>query len=230
MYGQLKIQKFNFKEFDSISEAEKVALNYLNIYRYNISQVISSFKNLALMVDCSEDSRVENLARLIKIKLNKGLQKPLKILINNPTNRDMIEFKQKLVMMFGIVVVNLENLLTANVNNKTVSGKEIVDALNKNLSIPENVILDVIEERIEKVDCRINGFAIDMGVHNPMILASGREMSFNIVLTVNESGNEMENERIKTKIKSERFLEFKMSETPEDCLHKVFFEISHYYD
>lgn len=209
-----------------------MAASYLEIYNQNIEQVISTFKNLALVVDGSADKTVEVLAKLIKIKLNNGCHKPLKLLMHSSPETDLTEIKQKLKMMFGVVVVDLEDLILSHIERKTSSGKIIVEATTREHNIPESILLDIIHERIEKVDCRINGFVLDMGKEGlkPLEYAADRKWCFHLFVGMGKQIPEKEMEYLKDKLKVQKGFNFQLDEKPEDCVHKLFFEISHFYD
>ena len=222
----------NTAEFDSPFEADRVAQNYLEVYKYNVAQVISSFKDLSLVVDASSGHTVEILARLIKIRLNKGSQKPLRMLLHSPSNPTLPEFKERLRTMFGVIIIDLDSLLLAHINNKTLSGKLIVEAKSSGMPVPESVLIDIIQERIEKVDCRINGFVLDLCSFDLMLLARSaqKELSFHMFLEIADEASKEVREELKRNLRFDKVFEFTLSETPEECLHRIFFDISHFYD
>lgn len=228
----LKSAKFSGQQFDTPYECQRVAQNYAKIYNYNVAQVIQAFKNLSLIVDGSAANSVEIMAKLIKIKLNLGCQKPLRMVVSAEPSHGLTEFKQKMCAMFGIVLIDLPNLIVSHLKNKTLSGQIIAQAKAANEQIPESTITDIIHDRIEKIDCRLNGFLLDVGSYGLSCLKNAAEqnMTFNVLIDFSNAPNRTLSEEFKSRLKIDKCLQFKPEETADDCSHKVFFEVSHFYD
>ena len=187
---------------------------------------------MALVVDGSSPNVIELMAKLIKIKLNNGCRKPLRILINSRENANVSALKQKMIMMFGVIGIDMDNLVMSHINGKTIKGLAIVEVKSLNLPIPDNLLMDIIQERIEKVDCRINGFVLDMKNYDIGILEKSGEtpMSFHLCLNLDGGRNPQKTEELKRTMRFEKSFDFAGSDSPDDSLHKVFYEISHFYE
>ena len=134
--------------------------------------------------------------------------------------------------MFGVIIIDLDSLLLSHISNKTLSGKIIVEAQLSGMPVPESVLLDVIQDRIEKVDSRINGFVLDLGSYDLLLLtrSSPKELTFHMFLQITDEESRVAQEELKKNLRFDKVFQFSLSESSEDCLHKVFFEISHFYD
>lgn len=228
----MKREKFGNSDFENLEEANSAVSNYYELYKYNVTQVIESFKNLSIIVDGSAGNPVEKLAKLIKIKLNNGCKKPLKILFNSANSSNAIQMKQKLVMIFGIVSIDLHKLVFSHISNKTPKGQMIVEAKTSNMDIPKEVLVDIILERIEKIDCRVNGFVLDLNDYDFGVLdqCSDKNLSFHLLLNLKNERKVDKIDSLKKQIKFEKVFEFEADECAEDFAHKIYFEVSHFYD
>lgn len=197
-----------------------------------MNQVIQAFKNLSLIVDGSAANSVEVMAKLIKVKLNLGCQRPLKMVVSAEETSNMTELKQKIASMFGVVLIDLSNLIASHLKNKTLNGQTIAQAKVANTQIPESIIADIIHDRIEKIDCRLNGFLLDVGSYGLGCLkgAAEQNMTFNMLIDFSKAPNRMITEEFKKELKLDKCLQLKPEDSAEDCSHKVFFEVSHFYD
>ena len=135
-------------------------------------------------------------------------------------------------MIFGVVSIDLNKLIFSHINDKTLKGQVIVEAKAANLDIPKETIVDIILERIEKIDCRVNGFVLDLNNFDIGVLdhCDNKNLSFHMFLNLKNERNTDKIESLKKKIKFEKIFDFEIDENAEDCVHKVYYEISHFYD
>ena len=215
-------------------EAEKAADNYLSMYNFNINQTKQAFKSLALEIDATFDNKIDILAKMIKIKLNNGSQRPLKILLTGKKSPSSIEFRDRLSSTFGLNVIDIDNLLLAHVSNKTYFGNLIVQLKQTDQEIPTNLLVDIILERVEKVDCQVKGFILDMCDRKLQLAKNFEPMQlfFHMAIvidtpTAQEDAWDLNNQM---DLKFQKSFALDTQRSINDHINRIFFEITHFYD
>ncbi|MCE5299732.1 MAG: adenylate kinase [Spirochaetia bacterium] len=69
-------------------------------------------------------------------------------------------YSAKLVNTFRIPQISTGDILRANVKEGTELGKKAKDYMDKGLLVPDELIVDLVEDRIKADDCK-NGFLLD---------------------------------------------------------------------
>lgn len=215
-------------------EVDKAADNYLNLYNFNIKQAKQAFKNLALEIDATVENKIDVLAKMIKIKLNNGSQRPLKILMTGKKSQSSIEFRDRLASTFGLNVIDIDNLLLAHVQNKTYFGNLIVQLKQTDQEIPSNLLVDIIMERVEKVDCQIKGFILDICDRKIQLTKSFEPMQlfFHLAIVVDSPTAQDDALQLKEQmnLKFQKSFALDTQRNVSDHINRIFFEITHFYD
>jgi adenylate kinase len=69
-------------------------------------------------------------------------------------------YSQKLINIYKIPQISTGDILRAAVKAGTEVGKQAKDYMDKGLLVPDEVIVDIVDERIKDADCK-NGFLLD---------------------------------------------------------------------
>jgi hypothetical protein len=216
------------------SDAEKVAQNYMSLYNYNVTQAKQAFKNLSLEIDATVDNKIDVLAKMIKIKLNNGSQRPLKILLTGKKSTNSIEFRDKMAGTFGLNVIDIDSLLLTHIKNKTYFGNLIVEYKQNDKELPSNLLIDIIMERVEKVDCQIKGFVLDICDRKIQLAKhfDPMQLFFHLAI-VADSPNGIEDAmdlKEQMNLKFQKSIAIETQRNINDHINRVFFEITHFYD
>ena len=67
---------------------------------------------------------------------------------------------KKLQKEFSIPVISTGVILREAIDKKTKLGKEVINIINRGGLVPDNIILEIIKERIKQEDCK-NGYIFD---------------------------------------------------------------------
>jgi len=67
---------------------------------------------------------------------------------------------KKLQKEFNIPVISTGVILREAIDKKTKLGKEVINIINRGGLVPDNIILEIIKERIKQEDCK-NGYIFD---------------------------------------------------------------------
>ncbi len=197
-----------------------------------MSQAKAAFKGLALEIDASVDNKIDVLAKMIKIKLNNGCQRPLKILMTGRKSQAEVDFRDSLASTFGLNVIDLENLMMTHVKNKTYFGNLIVELKQSSSEIPSNILVDIIMDRVEKVDCQVKGFLLDICDRKIQLARSIESMQlyFHLAVKVDETPSDEEDIGSAITLKYEKVISVDTGRSFGDYINKIFFEITHFYD
>jgi adenylate kinase len=60
-----------------------------------------------------------------------------------------------------LVGISVQDLFKAEIASKTDEGIIIADCIKKGQLVDDDIVVELIEQRIQKSDCRINGWILD---------------------------------------------------------------------
>ena len=100
----------------------------------------------------------------------------------------------------GIPAISTGNILREAIQNKTPIGLEVKRFMDNGQLVPDDVIVDIVEERVARDDCR-NGFILD-GV--PRTIAQAEELERSGVAIDNVVSIEIEDSVIESRMSGRR--------------------------
>ena len=62
---------------------------------------------------------------------------------------------------FGLVHVSARGLIKEEVQKKPELAKVITAAVNSGKLVPESIVIPLVEERLKRSDCRVNGWVLE---------------------------------------------------------------------
>ena len=130
------------------------------------------FKNFLFTIDASYQNKLaieQNLIRMIKLKFsNKSPRKPPQIIVLGPPGSGRSTQASLLAQQFGLVKISVFDLLK---NQKKVCpelGKDIQKYIDAGVLVPDSIINNIVEERLNKSDCRVNGWVLEGYPHTEL--------------------------------------------------------------
>ena len=173
------------------------------------------------------------MAKIIKVRLNRGNQRPLKIIMRGKKSPASIEFRDRLAVNFGLQVIDLDNLLAAQIRNKTYFGNIIIELAQANRTIPTSLLIDVILERLERTDCQIGGFVLDISDSSFELLEKldNMQILFHMAIVVDGATSEetLADDALNRLVFRKEF-RVDTGRNLNDTINNIFFEITHFYD
>jgi adenylate kinase len=87
-------------------------------------------------------------------------QSIMRLILLGPPGGGKGTVAKKLQKEFNIPVISTGLILREAIDKKTKLGKEVINIINRGGLVPDNIILEIIKERIKQEDCK-NGYIFD---------------------------------------------------------------------
>jgi len=87
-------------------------------------------------------------------------QSIMRLILLGPPGGGKGTVAKKLQKEFNIPVISTGVILREAIDKKTKLGKEVINIINRGGLVPDNIILEIIKERIKQEDCK-NGYIFD---------------------------------------------------------------------
>ena len=102
----------------------------------------------------------EEIGRVIRVKPTEHVPKRApRILLTGPPGSGRSTQAEMLAEKYNLVHVT--TMVKNEIGKKTKQGKQLWKAMKEGAPLPDQYIASIIEERINKLDCKINGFVME---------------------------------------------------------------------
>ena len=103
-----------------------------------------------------------DLKRMLSIRFrNNAPRRPPKILLIGPPGSGRSTQAQRIADAFGLVCISPHKILAAEAERNPPIKMKIRSAQDSGENIPDEIILRLVDERIRRSDCQVNGWIID---------------------------------------------------------------------
>ena len=130
----------------------------------NMRAVRNSFKQFIFEYDADRPHPdiSADLFKMLKLRFQNGApRRPPKIILLGPPGSGRSMQSGILAETFGIVHVSPEELLKAEAEKNPGVKLKIRGSLESGDSIPDEIMLRLIDSRLRQSDCRVNGWVLD---------------------------------------------------------------------
>ena len=104
---------------------------------------------------------VDELAHLLKFKAKtNAARRPPRIIFAAPPSCGKMTIVKKVAQRLNIIPISILELLQNEIAKKNDNAKIILDAINNNESVPDKFVLKLLEDRLFRSDCMINGWIV----------------------------------------------------------------------
>ncbi|CAI2368895.1 unnamed protein product [Moneuplotes crassus] len=145
-------------------ELERVANNAIDEYYYHIKAVKELFKEAQLIQEYNanqnKDDLCNEISEMIQIRIDNPYRLP-RIIVLGPPGCGKTYQSQIISKRFGLQLINLKELLDAEIKNNKEHGEEIHDCIVKGENVRDDLIIPVVKRRLAKTDCKLNGYILD---------------------------------------------------------------------
>lgn len=149
----------------------------------------------------------------------------------------MVAFRDQLASVLGLVLIDVESLLVMCMENRSYIGLQIAELKLQGQQVPSSLISDAIKERLERIDCKVNGCVVDMKdlPLDPITDSNFSEPFFHIGVTFNKGATDSTEGELDSRFNPiplifQKIVNLKESESTDNCVVTVFHEISHFYE
>ena len=116
-------------------------------------------------MDCHDKAQnhcANDLARLLRVTHREGApRRPPRIMLIGPPGSGRSTQAQQVADAFGLVLISPQKILRAEAENNPPIKIKLQEAAENGTPIPDEIILRLLEVRLRKSDCRINGWVLD---------------------------------------------------------------------
>lgn len=137
------------------------SLEYLSQYKMNIRDLKLHYKNNLIEVDGSSPTILNDLASLIRFKIEAKSDRKYKVLLFGPPGAGKKTLARQLNFKFGFVTVSVNKLLLDQINRKTDVGKEIYECYKNGQLVGDEIVYGLLKNRLERADCRLHGYVLE---------------------------------------------------------------------
>ena len=106
---------------------------------------------------------LEEIVRILKLTRSKGPRRPPRILLMGPPGCSKTEHAQHLSYKYKVQYVKVSHLIKDFIRNDKNKERavEMRSLLESCKPFPNKFIIDLVKTRLEKPDCRTNGWILD---------------------------------------------------------------------
>ncbi len=154
----------------------------LSTYYTNEKEVTQSFKGLIKTVDGNSDAKsvgnsvIQALNNVRKKKSLRGAERvvwrsetsivqlpslPLKLIILGPPAGGKGTCCEVIKNQYNVVHLSTGDILRENIDNRTLLGSQVKPYVDKGLLVPDDLIMDMVTERLSQKDCKERGWLLD---------------------------------------------------------------------
>ncbi len=129
----------------------------------NIAGVREAYEGFLYQVRVNPETvsdTVASLKRMVQVKLNSP-KRPPRLIILGPPGSGRATQARALAKRYGLVHVSTMQLLRDEISQKTERGSTISQCIADGELVPDDVIMGIIERRLNQTDCKVNGWVMD---------------------------------------------------------------------
>ncbi|CAI2369171.1 unnamed protein product [Moneuplotes crassus] len=133
-----------------------ISQDALEEYQTHIEGVKEIYKGIICCVDGNQkqDIVLQEIARTLKLKIVNTPKRAPKIILFGVPGSGVSTQAEKISKKFNVIHIQVNSLLKSKVENYWETTK-------KGDPIPDKVVLEIVRERLEMTDAKINGFVLD---------------------------------------------------------------------
>ena len=145
---------------------------------------------------------LEEIVRILKLTRSKGPRRPPRVLLLGPPGCGKTEHAKKLAAKYKVQYVKVSEMVKDHIRNQKDKAK--ADDLKQRLEnakpcklhllviahkVPNELVIDLVRERLERPDCKINGWILDGCPSTPEQIALLNENGIvpSLVVTLDQS-------------------------------------------
>ena len=130
------------------------------------------------LASCDDENRVvEEINRILKFKNTSAPRRPQRIILMGQPGTKKEQIALRIAEKYQLVYVQLQQLFkeVARRNSDSEYARQLKSYLAEDRLIPDDIVIDVVSERLSKSDCRLNGWILDVCPFNMQQIRQLRE-------------------------------------------------------
>lgn len=122
-------------------------------------------RGLITELDGTKDNRqiLEEIARVLKLKRTKAPRRPQRVILMGPPGSETEEQAIKIAEKYKLVYVQVTQMLKDAIRREgnTSLALDLATRLENNEPLPDDIIIDLVRDRLDRPDCRTNGWILE---------------------------------------------------------------------
>jgi len=111
----------------------------------------------------SQQQILEEIARVLKLKKTKAPRRPQRVILMGPPGSETEQQAIKIAQKYKLVYVQVTQMLRDAIRREgeTQLAQDLAARLQNNEPLPDDIIIDLVRDRLERPDCRTNGWILE---------------------------------------------------------------------
>ena len=111
----------------------------------------------------SEMRVVEEINRILKLKNTNAPRRPQRIILMGSPGSKKEEYALRIAEKYQVVYVQVQQLIkeVTRRNDDNDYARQLKSYIAQDRVVPDDVVIDLVNERLSKPDCRLNGWILD---------------------------------------------------------------------
>ena len=109
-----------------------------------------------------KDNVLTEVSNMLKVKIKSNApRRPPRVLLLGPPGSGRTEQARKIAAKFGLMYVSTSHLLKNEAAQKTRGGQVAFDMMEQGELVPDDIVMSLVDKRLDQSDCRVNGWVLD---------------------------------------------------------------------
>ncbi|KAI3384205.1 hypothetical protein SNEBB_005658 [Seison nebaliae] len=141
---------------------DNTLLDRFTLYHCNITGIIEAFRSAIRCIDVNRPiiDVFKQSVRFVKTEPRSNAPRTVRIIIVGPPGAGKRTLASHISEHYGLVPVNLEYLIEQAIASKTSLGLACEPFINDDIQIPDHIVLQIIKNRLNELDCRSKGWVL----------------------------------------------------------------------
>lgn len=111
----------------------------------------------------SEMRVVEEINRILKLKNTNAPRRPQRIILMGSPGSKKEQYALRIAEKYQVVYVQVQQLIkeVTRRNDDNDYARQLKSYIAQDRIVPDDVVIDLVNERLSKPDCRLNGWILD---------------------------------------------------------------------
>ena len=136
----------------------------LQEYELGLQGVINEYSFQCHHVNAEDDQAIvaESVFKVFLVKGRSAVpRKPPRILIIGGPLSGKSTQTQKVAEKYGLTLVKVKDVIDQAIAENSDIGRIVASYVNTKQVIPDKILIELMRERLEKIDCKLNGWVLD---------------------------------------------------------------------
>ena len=131
----------------------------------HMNAVTLTFNQFIFQYQCADKLQndiVNDLTRMLRLKFRSNApRRPPRVFIIGPPGSGRTTQANMIAEAFGLVSISPQKILLAEAEKNPAIKIKMQEALESGVGIPDEILLRMIDQRLNQSDCRLNGWILD---------------------------------------------------------------------